>query len=321
MKKIIQTYKPGKYWISPIAPGLGDFIRGICYLFEKLEGTGIELRIDISQTEFSTLIDFDQSFFHIGDESEVATAEEFVTGDFLSNPKALYTKIDNFLLSEKEKLYLCTNLGKWNRTFLPEKTREFVKKFYSFNDKVVQPFNEVIADCDYEVLSIRTGDKFKERTQDDILNMDIKDRLKKYLFFIIENKIIPYAKLPIFVTSDSYALKCELAKRYNFMVLPHVSSHGAYGNALPVAMDLNLVKNSKYNYHINVWQPWWSGFSHYTSLIFQIPTTNFRTPLFVREEITSSGRFRIPEPPGEQIKWMRERLVSKWERLTKQSSK
>jgi hypothetical protein len=49
------------------------------------------------------------------------------------------------------------------------------------------------------------------------------------------------------------------------------------------------LKNSRFNYHINAWVGWWSGFSHYTSLIFNIPSMNFRAPKFAREQITASG--------------------------------
>lgn len=306
--------------MSPIAPGLGDFIRGICYLFERLEGTGIELRVDVSKTAFAPLIDFDPDFLYIGDERKVATAEEFVMSDFLSNPKALYKEIDKFSISQEENYYLCTSLGKWNRTSLPKNTREFVKKFYCFTEKVIQPCKDITC-YNYEVLSIRTGDKFKNTIKENINQYGVSENLKKQLLEIIENKIIPSSNFPILVTSDSYELKCELVNRYNFMMFPHASSHGAYGNALPVMIDLNLIKCSKYNYHVNLWQPWWSGFSHYTSLIFQIPTTNFRAPLFVKEEITKLGKFRISEPPIKKIRWVKERFSSKWERLIKQNKR
>ena len=105
MKKIIQTYKSGRHWINS-PPGLGDFMRGTCHLFEKLEGTGVELKVDISQTEFSKLIDFDPSFFHAGEECKIADAEEF-----FENHENLHTRIDRFLSSQEEELYLCTNLG------------------------------------------------------------------------------------------------------------------------------------------------------------------------------------------------------------------
>ena len=285
MKTIIHTYKSGRQWIHPSPPGLGDFIRGTCHLFERLDGTGCVLKVDISQTEFSELIDCDPSFFHVGEADKVANAEEW-----FAHHKDLLARIDRFLSSTEEELYLCTNLGNWARTSLPGKTRDFIKKFYQFNSKVTLPCDEVIAGRPYELLSIRTGDGFVGNGRG---GDGVRGDLKLLLFSLIENRIVAHSHLPIVVISDSYDLKMELARRYNFIVFPHAPQHGSYGNALPASIDIHLLRNSKMNWHINAWQPWWSGFSHYTCLIFLIPSANFRTPLFIREEITSLGVLRI----------------------------
>jgi len=208
MKTIIHAYKSGDQWIHSSPPGLGDFIRGTCHLFERLDGTGCVLKVDISQTTFSELIDFD----------------------------------------------------------------------------------EVIAGRPYELLSIRTGDGFVANGRG---RNGVRGDLKRILFSLIENRIIAHSHSPIVVMSDSHELKKELARRYSFIVFPHAPHHGSSGNALPVSIDIHLLRNSNFNWHINAWQPWWSGFSHYTSLIFTIPSANFRTPLFIREEITSLGVLRI----------------------------
>ncbi|XGV99526.1 MAG: hypothetical protein ACAF41_11385 [Leptolyngbya sp. BL-A-14] len=284
MKKIIQTYKAGKQWHRN-PPGLGDFIRGTCHLFERLEGTGCELRVDVSQTEFSHLIAFDPSFFHLGEESKIAAAQEFFEAH--EHP-GMHAQIDQFLNSQEEELYLCTNLGDWSRTSLPHATRAFVQKLYCFNETVTRSSVEQLKQPDYEVLSIRAGDKFIGKE-----GASVDTTLKQRIFRLIEKKILSVSKFPIVVMSDSYDLKCELADRYGFTMFPHVPQHGAYGNALPVAIDMNLLRHSKFNYHINAWQTWWSGFSHYTSLIFLIPSANFRSPSFIKEEITPSGNLRV----------------------------
>ena len=43
-------------------------------------------------------------------------------------------------------------------------------------------------------------------------------------------------------------------------------------------LDVELLKRANHIYHINLWQTWWSGFSHYTSLIFDVPETNVVGP-------------------------------------------
>ncbi|MBW4473044.1 MAG: hypothetical protein KME45_22095 [Stenomitos rutilans HA7619-LM2] len=297
MKKIIQTYKAGKQW-QHNPPGLGDFIRGTCHLFERLEATGCELRVDVSQTDFSTLIEFDPSFFHLGEAHNIATAQEFFE---THEHQEMYAQVDRFLNSQEEELYLCTNLGDWNRTSLPAATRAFAKKFYCFNESVTRSIAEKLTKPEYEVLSIRAGDQFIGKADG-----AVDDALKQRVFQIIEKKILPRSTFPIVVMSDSYELKCELADRYHCIMFSHVPQHGAYGNALPVAIDMQLLQHSEFNYHINAWQPWWSGFSHYTSLIFLIPSINFRSPAFIKEEITRSGNLRVS---------FEDKLLSKLKRL------
>lgn len=282
MKKIVHVYKgPGQWSQSP--PGIGDFVRGTCHLFELLEGTGAELRIDISQTEFSKLIRQDPAAFQTSPTERIVAAEEwFVDSDRVRN------RVAEFLRSSDEELYLSTNLGAWERPKLGAGAREFAKKFYAFTDEVERRTAEFITG-EYVALSIRCGDKFYckegEHTDSD---------LNRQVFAVIEREVLPGRKgRPLVVMSDCYPLKCELVKRYGLITSPFASQHGAFGNVLPVAVDLNVLKNSRCNYHINAWQSWWSGFSHYTSLVFGIPSVNFRMPLFGREEV-SGGVLRLP---------------------------
>lgn len=283
MKRIVHTYKGRGQW-SQSPPGIGDFVRGTCHLFERLDGTGADLRVDLSQTEFAPLIEHDPEFFQTGEPSRIAAAEEW----FLATDD-VGARIDRFLRSTETELYLCTNLGAWNRTQLDNRTRDFVKKFYRFT-KPVTDATAGFVQGDYSALSIRCGDKFygqKGEATDAALNAR--------LFRLVEKEILPRpGREPLVVMSDCYPLKCELARRYGFLISPHASQHGAFGNVLPVAVDLNVLKHSRCNYHINAWQSWWSGFSHYTSLVFGIPSVNFRTPDFIREEVTSAGVLRLP---------------------------
>lgn len=278
-KRVIQTYKAPHQWINS-PPGLGDFVRGISHLYEKLEVSGMELRIDISQTEFSRLIVQDPSIFHVGEEARIASAEEYFVDHV-----ALHNRLVAFQHSSESELYICTNLGAWNRLTLPESTREFSRKFYRFSDDVENMNAGALKKTEYEVLSVRCGDHFYGNPTDKVRNDQ-----EAQIFGLIERQILPRTQLPLVVTSDCHELKCELARRYGMLTLPHQSQHGAFGNALPVAMDMCLLKNSKFNYHINSWATWWSGFSHYTSMIFNIPSMNFRAPDFLKEEITAQGQ-------------------------------
>lgn len=283
MKRIVHVYKgPGQWHRSP--PGIGDFVRGTCHLFERLQGTGADLRVDISQTEFARLIRQDPAFFQASAPEKItAAAECFVDADRVQD------RIADFLRSPDEEFFLSTNLGAWDRAKLEAPTREFAKAFYRFTPEVEERTAEFVKG-EYAALSIRCGDKFygKEGEHTDT-------GLNRRVFELIEKEVLSGLRgRPLVVMSDCYPLKRELVRRYGLITSPYASQHGAFGNVLPVAVDLNVLKNSRCNYHINAWQSWWSGFSHYTSLVFGIPSVNFRMPDFVREEVTPGGTLRIP---------------------------
>ncbi len=290
MKRVIQVYKGPQQWVNS-PPGLGDFIRGACHLFEKVQNSGIELFIDVSQTEFADLIEQDPSIFHVGEESRIACAEEF-----FDDHTVLQNRLVSFQNSNETELYVCTNLGNWNRLTLPESTRKFIQKVYLFTDDVERMMTQSLQKTDYEVLSLRCGDHFYTETT----TSKVRNDIIKVIYSTIEQHVLPHAKFPVVVTSDCYELKCEIAKRYGMLMLPHQSQHGAFGNVLPVAIDMCMLKNSRFNYHINSWATWWSGFSHYTSIIFNIPSMNFRAPHFTREEVTAEGLLITSEKSNQE---------------------
>ena len=281
MKRVIQVYKAPEDWNGG-APGLGDFIRGACHLYELLYGSGIDFKIDLSQTDFFDLIEYDEAIFHIGDAAKIAQAETFYV-----DHNAVIRRINEFYASGDTDLYICTNLGNWDRTELPAKTTDFIRKFYRFN-QVIERFNAAALKVpDYEVLSVRYGEFPGEKDMG-----GGNPRTKSRIFSIIQDHVLPNRSLPIVVTSDNHQLKCELAEEFGFLMLPHESKHGGYGGALPVVQDLQLLKGSKFNYHINAWASWWSGFSHYTSVIFNIPSMNFKAPDFARTDLPAADPSR-----------------------------
>ena len=277
-KRVVQAYKAPHQWINS-PPGLGDFVRGACHLVEKLQGSGMELRLDVSQTGFAALITQDPALFQTGDAARIAGAEEHFVDHV-----ALHQRLVDFLHSDQTELYICTNLGAWNRTTLPAYVRETMAGFYRFSADVEQMNLQALQLPAYEVLSVRCGDQFYNNDAG-ALQQGVAERI----FSLIEDQVLPRAQAPVVVTSDCHAFKLELAQRFGLRLLPHRSQHGAFGHALPVALDLCLLRNARFNHHINAWATWWSGFSHYTSVIFQIPSANFRAPGFAREAITAQG--------------------------------
>src|SRR5882724_20807 len=230
MKRIVQVYKAGPDWVG-VPPGLGDFVRGICHLYEKVQRyPDLELRIDMSQTGFFDLIEFDKEVFQVGDPAKIASAQEYFI-----NHEALHKRFDEFVRSEESELYLCTNLGDWNRTTLPPEIRIFAQKFYRFRPSVHDTNREALGENPYAVLSIRAGDEFYGEKAS-----DVGRELKARLFALIEKRILQNTPYPLVVTSDSFQLKRELCDRFQLKMLTHVSQHGAHGNVEPVARDMDL---------------------------------------------------------------------------------
>lgn len=281
-KRVIQCYKPpGQWTLSP--PGVGDFIRGGCHLFEMLQSQGVEVRFDVSATDFAPLIEQDPAVFHAGTSERIAGAAEFF--DEHQYPE-LRERLRSFVRSNDSELYICTNIGAWNRTSLPPETRRFAAGFYRFVDSV-ESEARAVGVPGYDVLSVRCGDELFE-APDALPPQDVRDTVAR----LVRAHVLPHAQRPIVVTTDAHAFKQELSKQFGMLALPHRSQHGAWGGARAVAVDLSLLRDARAIYHINTWSDWWSGFSHYTAMTFQIPSVNFRSPRYWKEEITASGELR-----------------------------
>jgi hypothetical protein len=276
MKQLVQCYKHPSQWLNS-PPGLGDFIRGTCHLYELSQTCGFELIVDMHQSGFSRYFQPDSTLVNTHPAQHVATAAEyFVDHD------SLLRDLMMFLQGNSHRLYMTTNLGAWNRPTLPPTTKLYMRRLLRFQPIMFKQITQLIALNDYNVISIRCGDGFYDRP-----NQSIPANYLTLVLDLIQKQVLPIATQPIVITSDSFELKQFLARRFGFKVLPHRSEHGAFNdNIEPVALDLCLLAHSKFNFHINLWAAWWSGFSHFTSLIHDIPSVNFRAPLFIPEPIT-----------------------------------
>ncbi len=282
VKRVIQTFKPSGEWYSS-PPGLGDFIRGACHLHEMLEHTGVEVRIDLSRTGFARFIEHDDALFHIGTPDGVAEAEEFFNDEV-----ALRVRLNEFLASDETEIFVSTNAGAWNRTTLPERTRVAMQGLYKFTPDIEAELAQGLPVQDYEVLSVRCGDRFygaDGRPDEAVLSA---------ICALVEHDVLPSAAHPVVITSDCHELKLELAKRYGLLMLAHRSRHGAFDDQVrPVAVDMCLLRHSRANHHINAWAGWWSGFSHYTSMLAGTGGLNFRAPHFECEAVNPEGGLAV----------------------------
>ena len=284
MKKITHVYKGVNDWIDR-PPGIGQFIRGSCYLHEILQSRQVDFKIDISSSKLSQLIFEDDDIFSKKKYDNKIKAKEYFAAD-IKNHGCLVEDLNRFLLSDNIDLYLSTNVGSWDRVSVPSTTKDFIRKFFNFREAIEKKFNKNVAPEGYEVLSIRCG--YPQHSE--LSNLDSREQITLTTRMIEEN-ILHQAEHPIFVSSDSYEIKKTLAKRYGFLALPHNSKHDGFSDAAEsLAMDMLLIKHSKFNYHINLYAEKWSAFSHYISIIHDIPNSYFRLPNFTEETIPDSIR-------------------------------
>ena len=274
-KKIIHVYK-NDWKGHSLKPGFGDFIRGTCHLIEKYKSQNIDVLIDVSQTEYSNFLS-KSKILHFGDARKLQNALYLI-----NQHQKVKERLDQFIDADEDEIYIITNIGSWQRTVLSQKVRDYVKNAYDFTPNIGSNVKKVLGEESYATLTIRCGDGYFHEKK-------FANNFPEIICELIEGQIIQDTKLPIVVASESYELKLFLAKKYGFKFLPHQSQHGAFGNVEPVVSDLFLLKNSQKNYYINNWSEWWSGFVHYTSIIFNIPEMNFRYPNFEREEIDVCG--------------------------------
>ncbi len=262
--KIIQVFKSADAWINP-PPGIGDYIRGLCHLHEIGARLGMDVRADISSTEFARYIDQSSPIFWQGEPEAVRTAPEFFVA---ADHARLVAELISASRKGQENFYLSTNLGHWQRPELPESTRAFAAQFFAFTPDVSERAALGLTGP-YSVLSIRCGDGFFDNPE-----KALNPSRRELVLRTIENHILPKATGPLVVMSDSTPFRDEVAAKFGLITTPAGSAHGARGGAKMVCRDLDLLAHSAANFHINAWREWWSGFSHYTSLIFGIPSHN-----------------------------------------------
>lgn len=251
-------------------------MRGTCHLYELSQLHGFELLVDLHQSGFHQYFTSAEDLVTADEAYQVANAAEYFV-----DHEALLNNLGSFLRSNDRRLHVSTNLGAWDRRTLLPSTKEHLKGIFCFDPSMIKRIRQLIAVDDYDVISIRCGDGFYTSE-----GLTLPENYLALVEHLINDHIQSIAKFPIVITSDSFELKQFLIRRFGFNALPHRSEHGAFNeNIEPVALDLCLLAHSKFNFHINLWASWWSGFSHYTSLIYDIPSVNFRAPHFLAEAI------------------------------------
>lgn len=263
-KTVVQVYKAGSDWHNSTPPGIGDYIRGLASLDELGREFGFDVVSDVSQSDYAKAVDQDQPLFHVGDPAAIRKA-----GEYFTDHNALLVDLWRFVAKQPDEvLYISTNLGHPQRGYLPDETRRYLRQWFNFRPEVSVREALSLLPQSYGVLSIRCGDIFFKT------GGALSPPHRKLVLETIEDEVAPVAPARMVVMSDSEDMADLVAKTFGFLRAGR-SEHGGLSGAASVCRDLDLLANSGKNFHINAWANWWSGFSHYTSLICGVPSINF----------------------------------------------
>jgi hypothetical protein len=310
--KKLQKFKVVNAYYDKSSSGIGDFLRGTCYLHNLLNKNKVNFNIDFSKHSIGNYIkslstckvnDIFDTEKHNKTIAELyfQTMIENLTNILNNTPKfrlwrikrpsiSLFSNYSDFVfLNEKDKLEY--EIG--------EDTKEFVKSNIIFSNKIEKTYNKYQLN-DYVVAHFRLGDVaiLKDHNiplEDAGENVNTKEYHTDYDVCLDKVvKIIIDSKKTVVLLSDSNSLKRyikdNIPQRYasKLRVLHlnsfHSSSNpGFLNNIVPnnkfkkdkmfyVALDLKICTNAKGIYTYSVY-PWGSGFTFWISKIYNIPLT------------------------------------------------
>lgn len=299
-KTIIQSY------YNDSCSGIGDFLRGCCFLFEFFKKKhGINLCIDFSNHDISQYIKSKTKrtvdLTSILDVEKI-NKENIPAIDYFENIKNNIVRAIN---SENKKIHICSNYSDIinydpNKIYdyqISEECSAFMKSNLVFGKDIKDEYKKIISQHKiekYEVIHFRCGDV-------ELISGDINDEsnvnTKKYNIFYdnlwkicldVRNNIDK--KLIIMSDSNKFKNYCKKQIQNNsidYILVIHESSQHC-SNQLGKITNISIDKKSKINsmfyvaldmfilskaskIHSRSVYPWGSGFVFWIAKIFNIP--------------------------------------------------
>lgn len=275
--------------------GIGDFLRGCCFLFTLCKKHGLKFALDFSKHDISKHIKAKtKNKFGVEDifDTEKVNKDLCTSENYIQNVKNNLTNV--LQRSSDSKIYLFTNYSDiidnnlcLDEINLDDKCKNFMQANLIFSKEVDKEWKRLLhfhKVSGYEIAHFRLGDKY-------LLNNTDEDSTELFasLVDIIDN-IKHTGKLFILSDSNKFKEYC----RYNISnkdvcVLHTRSQHcsdapGAIekldvnrvkkiANMFYVALDMKFLScaNKVYSYSV---YPWGSGFSFWISKIFGVDMEN-----------------------------------------------
>ena len=309
----LKNYIISNVYYDESSSGIGDFMRGCCYLYEKLSAHKIQFEIDFSNHQIGNYIRSNKRRKHkeIFD-TERENKDKTGPSTYFDNMKQNLNNILNVpkksaWLVRKKLISIFSNYSdfifmsddeKVNYK-LPDSTKKFMKKNIIFNTPILQAYNDLKLE-DYVVAHFRLGDfkilednkiNVKEIDDENINTKEFNTNYDDCLDYVV--KIAIETKKRVVLLSDSNSLKefvrDNIPSRYKDRVLIihydsfHCSNNpGFLGNVISSKdkkqkmfyVALDLkICTEAKHIYSQSVYPWGSGFTYWVSKIFDIPLT------------------------------------------------
>lgn len=281
--------------------GIGDFLRGSCYLFELLRKHNIPLNIDFSKHYIGKYIQSNNQYeYEDIFDTEQINKENCIPENYVSN---IEDNLCDILNTNKKLKSLFSNYSTFvyvqNSKKISYEIGDECKKFMidnlKFDDSVTNAFNS-LGVKDFNVLHFRLGDRELLSGQD--ISFDNKNINTKKFFASVEEcldiilKETDKSEDIVILLSDSNKLKRHVLDNtpdeYKERIIcmhtksDHCSDNPGYltglkidtkektDNMFYVALDMKIVSEAKQIKSYSVY-PWGSAFCFWLAKIFNIP--------------------------------------------------
>ncbi len=233
--------------------GFGDFLRGSFLLAQYAKYFNINFKIDVSRHPISKCFNIETELLSTSDKINLITYN-----GINKNDRILYSLIVEFINSNKENLYITTNLF-YNMDLITPDIKDYINSFLTFKQKYYDIAKELFNLEKYNVLHIRC--------KDDNFNTDFKDNnlLSEIIKLQLSNNTI--------VMSNNYALKKKINNLFGFYFIDMESHHSGnttdYTNLESTIIEYIILSKSSHTYCFSYYEHG-SGFSEQCSVLNNI---------------------------------------------------
>ena len=268
--------------------GIGDFLRGSCFLFEILNPYNVEFHADISNHVIHKYLHLDSNVKifkdDIFDTEKLAKRQDDYIGSLANSLKFAFNSDSydiNLFTHMSDLLY--AHQFKLTDYKLSGDCRKFFQNKISFDDSVVNKARSLI-NKDYDLIHFRCGDYelVEHRKEIGFNNQNYNVNYEDCLQYVKDAQ----GDKPLVVLSDSNMLKEYLIKHVddNVKIFHTDSCHSSINPGFVsnvsqsedkmfyVALDMFLVTQATKVYSYSVY-PWGSGFTFWLSKIYNLPIT------------------------------------------------